>query len=236
MLDYRIGYFVCGLILLVVWLVCWFLRKDLHREMLFGSLMCLPFALTDFFFIPEYWNPPNLFGLINRFGFGIESFMFAFFGAGIAAVVYEIVFNKKLRKKLSHTKKTPLYIRFFPYWTFAASFILGEIIFPTISIYNLIAAGLLTIIATGILRRDLIPQIVTSGLIFAVLYFGLFTFYNQLFPDYISMVYTLPNLMGIFITGIPVEEILFAVALGAAWSTMYEFTFQYQTVKKARRK
>jgi hypothetical protein len=236
MLDYRIGYFVCGLILLAVWLVCWLVRKDLRKEILYGSLMSLPFGVTEFFFVPEYWNPPALFDLINRIGFGIESFMFSFFGAGIATVVYEILFHKNLRKKLAHTKKTPLLIRFLPYWVFTLGFIAGEIVFPTYSIFNLIISGFLTISTTALLRRDLIPQLAASGLIFAVLYFGLFTFYNQLFPDYISLVYTLPNLIGIFVLGIPIEEILFAISLGAAWSTMYEFSFQYQTVAKPRRK
>jgi len=46
--------------------------------MLWASFFGLPFDLVDYFLVPEYWNPESLFGLIKKYGVGIESFVFFF--------------------------------------------------------------------------------------------------------------------------------------------------------------
>ena len=92
------AYFIGCLIFLVVWLLFFVLRKDLSKEMIFGSLLAMPFGLSESLWVPEYWNPPSLFNLISNYGVGIESFLLFFICGGTAAVIYEIIFKKKIVK------------------------------------------------------------------------------------------------------------------------------------------
>jgi len=41
-------------------------------------------------------------------------------------------------------------------------------------------------------------------------------------PGYIERVWNLPALSGLTIAGLPIEELLFAAAFGAYWSSVYE--------------
>ena len=56
------------------------MRKDLRKEIILASLLGMPLGLSDYIFIPWYWNPHMLFNLKP----GIESFIFAFAIGGIA--------------------------------------------------------------------------------------------------------------------------------------------------------
>jgi hypothetical protein len=59
--------------------------------MLWASALTAPFGLTEFLFVPAYWNPPNLFDLAHRTGFDIESFIFCFAIGGLAAAGYRVL-------------------------------------------------------------------------------------------------------------------------------------------------
>lgn len=41
-------------------------------------------------------GPPSLFGLIEKLGFGVESFLFGFLVGGIASVIYEFFQNERV--------------------------------------------------------------------------------------------------------------------------------------------
>ena len=42
------------------------------------------------------------------------------------------------------------------------------------------------------------------------------------------MYYNLPNLLGIYVRGVPIEEVLFAATGGAVWSVAYEYVYGYR--------
>ena len=77
-------------------------------------------------------------------------------------------------------------------------------------------------IAAMICRPDLTRKIWISGLLFTGLYFIYFTSLNIIFPKYVEHVWTLENLSGLVIIGIPLEEYLFAFGFGMYWSSLYE--------------
>lgn len=224
-MNFKYGYFIGGIILGIVWLVLLLLRKNLRKEIVFGSILGLPFGLSEFLFVPEYWNPPSLFDLIHRLGFGIESFMFAFFTSGIASVLYETLFHKGLRKINANYKTHIL-----PYALAISIFLFLEVIFPSKSIYSLIFSFLLAAVIIIIKRPDLLLEIIISGLAFGVLYFLLFLVFNQLLPNFIATTYTLKNFAGIYIMGIPIEEVLFAFSVGTCWSSLYKYIKGYRLI------
>ena len=221
---YQYTYFIGCIICLIVWLLLYIKRKDLRKEMIFGSLLGVPFGLSEFLFVPEYWNPPSLFNLINKIGFGIESLLFGFCIGGIASILYEFI-NKKKLKKVRKYKQSD----FAPYLIFAILFLGLEIILPEKSIYNLSISLIIMAIIIALLRKDLIKQIMFSGFLFATLYFIFCLTLKLLFEEFLYQYYNLNNLLNIKLLGIPIEEIIFGFAVGAAWSTLYEYIKGYKT-------
>ncbi len=218
------GYFTGCLILFAVWLAFFVLRKDLRKEIIFGSLLALPFGFAEFLVVPEYWNPPSLFNLIGRYGVGLESFLFFSMAGGIAAVAYEVIGRKRTIKIKSKGK-----LLFLPYLIVVLVFIVLEIILPTKTIYNTIFTLLLGATIIAIKRRDLIVQIVLGAVFFGLIYFLLLFVFNKLFPGFILATYTLENFWGIMILGVPLEEIALGFSGGACWSTLFEYIRSYRT-------
>lgn len=223
---YQYAYLIGCLILGAVWLLFYAWRGDLRKEMLAISALSLPLGITELLYVPEYWDPPSVFNLIERSGFGIEDFLFCFFAGGIAAVVFELFKKRKLRKKWFDHK-----LHFGPYILMLGLHIALEWLFPQMTIYN---AAFSILIASGYIayrRRDLIPQILYGGMFFATLYWLMFLVFYQLFPGFISTYYSHDNLLPLQILGIPFEEVMIAFAIGTLWSVLYEYIFNYKTKK-----
>ena len=68
----------------------------------------------------------------------------------------------------------------------------------------------------------------TSAVSFTVLYFVLFLCVLLLYSQFVQRYYNLPNLLGIYVLGVPIEELLFAAMGGAIWSVAYEYVFGYR--------
>jgi len=220
---YQYAYLIGCLILSILWLLLFLLRKDLKKDILFGSLIGAPFGITNYLFVPDYWHPPFLFDLQNIIGFGIEDVLFAFFVGGITAVTYEVFARKKIRKirKQKYNKFTPIFI--------LTIVLLGlEIIFPQHTIYNLFISFLSAAIIMGAFRKDLIKQMLISGVLFSFIYFSFFALFNLLFNEFIERYYNIDNIWGITILTVPIEEIIFGFSVGAVWSVLYEYIKGYR--------
>lgn len=194
--------------------------------MLFWSLLWLPFWLTEFLFVPEYWSPPSILNLVNHIGFWLESLLFGFFVWGIASVLYEILGNYKVIKIRSDYKTHIL-----SYLVVIFIFLGSEIVSPQTSIYNLSFALISGAGIAYLFRKDLRKCIIYSGIFFAIIYFILFKFFDLLIPNYIMEIYNNRNLLWIYFWGIPLEELLFGFSVGACWSSYYEYIKGYSLKK-----
>jgi len=195
--------------------------------MLWASIWGMPLGFIDFFLVPIYWNPDSLFGLIKKYGIGIESFAFFFVMAGIVSVVYEFLRKERL-VKLNRGGRAHFWLIFFIPLVYVAM----SILFPLKAIYNLMIAGAIGAAITAYLRRDLWKQICASAFIFSLLYFGVLILLDALFKGFVEHFYNLKNTWGILILGIPLEEIGVVFFAGAFWSTIYEYTKAYRERKK----
>ena len=222
------GYFI-GCLLLSIPYFCIFLkRKDLRKEMLIVSAILLPFAFLSPFYIPEYWNPPYIFGYLLPFKIGIEDFIFMFVIGGVASVIYEFISHRK-EVKIGKKKRRILWT---PFILFSLIILVGEYIFPNKSIYTLITASIIIALFMVWKRGDLMTQSLTAGFLYMLTYFLLFSFFTKLLPTYIATIYTRKNLLGVYVFTIPIEELLFAFSVGAGWSIAYEYMFGYKTKSK----
>ncbi|MFA7216563.1 MAG: lycopene cyclase domain-containing protein [Candidatus Paceibacterota bacterium] len=221
-MSYPYAYITGCFILSLFWLFIYIKRKDLRKEMLWASFIGLPFGFFDYFLVPQYWKPDSLFGLIEKYGFGIESFIFFFFMAGIASVIYEFLFKKKLVKiNRSATKN------YYPVLTTAISIIIFSIFYPTKAIYGLVVISGLGSIFIIYHRRDLWKQIFVTSVVFSCFYFLVFVLINLIFEGLVEYSYNLENISGLFILGVPIEELVVASFAGAFWSSLYEYTKSY---------
>ena len=227
-------WFVWSMILLGIWGVVYALLDHSRRhEMLLVSLVTSLFGLTEPIFVPAYWNPPSLFNLAHRTGFDIESIIFTFGVAGIASVIYELVFPVRhvhIPESERHSYKHRLH-----FWTIISTpviFFVLILIAPINPIYSFF-------VATGIggtlalyCRPDLKLKMLTSAFLFTVIYFLYFLTLLAIAPGYVQVVWDLKAISGILILGIPLEEYIFAFCIGLIWSSIYEHIMWYRLKKQ----
>jgi hypothetical protein len=222
--NYHYSYLVGALVFDAAWLACYLLGKNYRAEIRWGTMISAPLALTSILFVPQYWTPPSLFDLDQKIRVGIEDFLWAAAVGGIASVVAEIL----LKERLSRLRKVAHKRHFAPFVVIVVVFIALELWHKDKTIYNCIIAFAIGAIVIAVLRSDLIPTMLIGALSFTALYFVLFLIVLLLYPDFVNRFYNIPKLLGIYVRGVPIEELLFAGTGGAIWSVAYEYVQGYR--------
>jgi hypothetical protein len=225
-LDYQYSYFAGALIFAAAWIALYVFAREHRAQMVWGSLIAAPFALTGFLFIPEYWSPPSLFDWAQRYGISVEDVLWSAAVGGIASSVSEILFHQRLERMRHRSGQR----RYGPLFLMAGVFIVLELFRPADSITNLIIAFVAGGVVIALMRRDLVGRMLRGATVFAVVYMLLFTWFLLLYPDFIARYYNTANLVGIYLLGVPVEEPLFAFTGGAVWTVFYEYVHAYRLV------
>jgi hypothetical protein len=224
MQNYHYSYLVGALIFDLAWLACYLVGKNYRAEIRWGTLISAPLALTSILFVPQYWTPPSLFNLDQKIRVGIEDFLWAAAVGGIASVVAEIL----LKERLSVIRKAARKRHFAPFVVVVVVFIALELWHRDKTIYNTIIAFAIGAVVIAYLRSDLIPTMLIGALSFTALYFVLFLVVLLLYPDFVHRYYNIAHLLGIYVRGVPIEELLFAGTGGAIWSVAYEYVQGYR--------
>jgi len=222
-LPNKFAYLTGCLILALFWLVIFLMRKDLRKEMVFASLLGLPMGITDYFLVPVYWQPQSLFGLMEKYRVGLESFLFFFLMAGLSSVFYEFFRGRKIRK-IARDKGLHL----LPIIAAVGFFLFLASVFPEKTVYWFILTGVFGASFIIAFRSDLLKQALFGAFAFALFYLLVFAYVIFIFPRLVADFYNVPNLLGVFAMGVPLEEILAAFFAGAFWSIMYEFVKGYR--------
>lgn len=220
--SFRYVWLIWASAFLLPWAALFLAWPTLRRPMLWASVLTAPFGLTEFLFVPAYWNPPSLFDLANRTGFDIESLIlcYALGGLGIAgyqvlAPASEHILSPQVRNSRIHRWHRAALVS--PFFVFGALLIL-----PWNPIYPGIAALFAGALASGLCRPDLWRNMLVGGVVFLALYavflFGL----KSLWPGYIEAVWNLGHLIAWRPLGLPLEELLFGFGFGMYWSSVYE--------------
>jgi lycopene cyclase-like protein len=160
-----------------------------------------------------------LFNLDNRFRVGIEDGLWAASVGGMASVIGEIL----LKERLTSNRKQRHKRHYAPFVAMAVLFAILEFSQPCKTIYNTVVSFTVCAIVIAFLRSDLMPSMLVGALSFTLLYAGLFVYFLLLYPDFVQRYYNVANLLGIYIRGVPIEEIMFSASGGAVWSVAYEY-------------
>ncbi|TSA45809.1 hypothetical protein D4R51_01225 [bacterium] len=219
------AWLIWSLMLLAIWSIVYFSLRESgsKKEILQVSLWTSLLGLTEPIFVPAYWNPPSLFDLAQRTGFDIESLIFAFGVGGLAVVVYEWFFKTK-HTEMSHMEKMNTRHKYH-FWVLSATpviFLFLYLFTKLNPIYSTSVALFIGGIATWYCRPDLKVKMFVSGGLFTVGYFLYFLTLIIAFPGYVERVWNLTAISGVLVFGVPLEELMFAFALGFLWSSVYE--------------
>ena len=207
---------------LLPWATLFAARPALRRRMLWASVLTAPFGLTEPLFVPAYWNPPSLFNLAQRTGFDIESLIFCFAIGGLGVAGYGALTTAPLRRIDHHARASPrhrwhLLALASPIFVFTALIVID---------WNPIYPGILALVvgalAALLCRTDLWRNTLYGGGVFLALYAVFLLGLKRLWPGYIEAVWNLAALISWRPVGLPLEELLFGLAFGMYWSSVFE--------------
>jgi len=222
--GYHYSYLVGVGIFWAAWCACFVLGKNYRREIRWGTLIAAPLGLTSILFVPQYWTPPSLFGLDQNLRVGIEDFLWAAAVGGMAAVVGELC----LRERLASLRTSRHRRHYGPFVLLCAVFVALEVWQPHKTMNNVIVSFAFGAMILACLRRNLVPLMIVGTVTFTLLYFVLFLCVLALYPEFVKRYYNVSNLIGIYVRGVPIEELLFAGTGGAIWSVAYEYYYGYR--------
>ncbi|MEK7530997.1 MAG: lycopene cyclase domain-containing protein [Patescibacteria group bacterium] len=216
--DFQYAYLVGSLAFgAIFWLPIYVWRKNLRHEMLVVSLMCAPVGpLSEYFYRYDYWRPE----LFNGWSAGFEDVLFAFFIGGVAAVAYEAVFQNTKHIVRGYPRRFWLYavVPLSIVWHGVGVFALGINSMHASIVLFLVAGAYIVYKRPDLLRGALLGGVLVAfvGLIFYLGWIGAY-------PGIIERWWLLENISGIFIQGIPLEELAWGFSWGFVAGPMYEF-------------
>lgn len=208
--------------LAVVWLILYAGRAGFRPQMLRVSRATMPLALTEPVFVPAYWNPPTLFDLARRTGFDLESLLFSFAIGGIVFAAYDALSGTAPVDSIRDERHDSHRYHLAAVLAAPAVFLLLSATTRLNPIYAAAVALVAGFVATLYCRPDLWAKMLVSGVLFLALYFIVFAAFNLAFPGYVAAVWNLAALSGVFVAGVPLEELMFAFTFGLYWSSVYE--------------
>ncbi len=216
------AFLVGSLLYLFIYFIIFFLRSDLRKEMLVAGLVGAVLGLTEPLFVPQYWTPQTIYNFkIDTLVFDIESIIFGFAVGGTASVFLDFIKGSKgydLPKDSLNEKGILVLSAIF------LLAILAKFFLSLNMIYVAIGGFLLSSLVIATRRKDLLGNSILGALIFCGLYFLIYILLNRfLFPGWALREWNVEKISGIFLFGVPIEEIAWALATGMLWSPAYEY-------------
>lgn len=216
MISFDYPYLVISLALLTISMTGYWVFPKRRRALLLSGLLSIPFSLTTFYFVPEYWQPVRLFD----FPLGIEDIFFSFSTGMMAWLLMEI----RHGNAISETGWSKVLTRYLKVLSLgiAMIFLMRQI---PIMVMN---QALIGIIIIGVIlswnRWRALPAALLTGAVFSLFYTLFLAVSFVIFPDF-SIQWTHSNLFGFSILGIPVEESLWAFIFCVCWVIVMVFVF-----------
>lgn len=216
MADYTYAYLILAGVYFVFGVVCFIRFKKYRIPMLVTSIvMAAGGPFSEFFYIPEYWNPIFIGGFtvetpLRTWRFGLEDIIGAIGFVALSTALFELFCKKPLNFnnnwqwiptiKISLLGLLSLILDIIYFYVFDLSGLRA----CTLSI--IMVAILLLLIRPEYIRAALLAAFLSAGLYWLVLHFLI----NPMFPGVFDQIWNPKGLTGIRVTDVPVEEIIWA--------------------------
>lgn len=233
-MDYTYTYLILDFLFLIFWIFLFLWRKDIRKEMLFMSFLwgISAFILGDAY-TSDWWHPPTITGT----RLGIEDFLFGFIIGGIAAVIYEEIFKKKIKQRKiakNQKKKDMLYFIILLILTFVL-FLIFFYFVKLNSILSTIVVALIVLIIIYTERKDLIPDSLFSGALLLILAMIVYTIVGIIFPGWINAIWYFRHDPSILLFGVPISDAIWYFLAGAIVGPLYEFWKEGMLIDKIKK-
>lgn len=214
-------YFISTIFVGAIFGAIFFFRKDLKKPMLWAGILSVPLfcfkPLMSSFVLEEvgvYW-PYLVWTIVSGFFFG-----------GIAAVIFEVLFHKKL-------KIVPHPHRFHLNWLIAGpvAFTLSKVGLGLSFALSIALGFFAQLLVLLYFRKDLLWDAIISGLFMGLVYLGFHYFFLSSMQGDISS-FWFSDLSGILFFNIPIEEAVVVFAFGMLWGPLYEGIKGYEVVNE----
>ena len=171
----------------------------------------MPSGLFQYLYLSDYWKPPTLFGLAGRYGFDLESLIYAFASPAVVFAMYglfqERILKKEIRRQLNWTEG----------WIYFAVAILIFVMSYLAGLNSIYASHVALLITSlyGLWRTKVnLRLLAMTTSLFTLLYTIAFLGVHLYEPSYITTYWKLDALSGVLFSGIPLEELLFGFFQG----------------------
>lgn len=222
MIDLRYAYFSMNLFFLFFWLILFIWKKNIRKEMLIISIIFAfigPFS--EIIYIQDWWHPLTS----TNTGGVFEAFFYGFVVGGIASVIYEDIFKKRIKiYKVSKIKKTQKNFNFFVILFLSAIILLGS--FYILKLNSLIASIFALLIPTIIIwikRKDLILNSLASGVLLVIVVSLVYFIVEFLTPNWIQAFWYFKNTPNIILFGLPLDDVIWYFLFGLFVGPLYEY-------------
>ncbi len=225
-------YLLWASIFLGFWMILFLRRKDTRKEMLtISALFGLGGLAAQKTNIQDWWQPLTITGT----SIGIEDFLIGFSIGGIAAVIYEEIYRRRLRKGVGGTlapSDPGFFLLLFPLLYLILFFLL-----ELGSFYSVVVACLASIGFMLFSRRDLWRDSLMSGVIMLAIGSGVYFLLFLIKPDYIQQFWYLPDhWYAQLLFGVPIGEYIWFFLIGAYIGPLYEYLKRLRLVRERKQK
>lgn len=205
------------------------LRSDLRSAMARTALVALPLAFTESFFLGVYWSPIFLFDLGGRYGFGIEDVLFVALLGMLTCASYPTAFRKGLRPAAKKRSRVACLLPLAVGGVGLAVVLLTSTI-PII--HGTWCVMGLFVLVTWVVRGDLIGPCCAGGAIVTVCYWLICLGWQILYPGVFTSAWNQEALSGLFVLGVPIEELIYAGIAGMSGTVLYPLLARREFVQR----
>jgi hypothetical protein len=213
-----VTYFLAISFFLVPWLLVFWRRRDLRRELGWASALSVSGALPFeyFFWSRDWWHPTTITGT----PVGVEDVLYAVGQGGLFAVLFSVLSRQRFAAK-SHRPRLPL--RVLP---FSLATLIPMLLILGLSVHSAPATIVGQAVALGVLltlRRDLATVAICSGALGLLLSLVFDVLLESLQPGFIQSSWYLDQLSGLRLLALPIEDVLWKLLAGATLGVAYKF-------------
>ncbi len=215
---YSYAYLIWALAFLPLWLLFFIARKDFRKPIIIlGLIFAVGGPLTEWLgFLKNYWNP---LATISPLQFVLEELLYIFLLGGALFFLYPLLFKVDIGQRINVSRlaivlASSLVVFFLAIALGLKSFdgiFLGQVpvaIYAWITHPNLIKISLFNFV---------------YGCILAFYGFNVLLFF---FPNIVPAWWLTQNLWGIYLHGVPLEEIVWLGFVGLGYGVLPEFVFE----------
>jgi hypothetical protein len=228
---YRFAYAAGAFFFALIW-AAFFLAKKIRRTAMVrtGVIVCIAGVLSEYFFVPEYWHPYYIYAFRlhlphKMFIFGPEDFFYAFFIGGIYYALFDVFYHFRKTDE-SKFRLTPRGL--FRFLVLSGLFLVGVYVFMLK--FSVMNSTLLTMVLLNIFVLLKNPgytgAALLAGFIAGIGYWLAYVLVLvPIFPESVGLFWNRSGISGIYLAGIPVEEMLYAFVMTVFIGPFYRFVF-----------